>query len=399
MVRNGLSLPLVLLTLLLGLVASTPTILAELPVECAPGDREIEGNTNSPCKWNYHFDEITSVRYDVVENTDGNTCHEVLTFSPYDMEVHLPVESPVILFVGKRDEQGVIGGSGNWAELDRVNVTSLGITPQSSPSVDSVGSDNYRYFYSVDDPIPTRRAWTLRWRWGGINPDEYHALRIQVSTDGYESRSGINSRSAWLPMPKNIADFNLLMNDCLSGIKQRLENEAKLEEARQRVEAERVELNRAATAAAAEADRQQLETEAAREALKLARETELAKTQALIEQLEREKIIIGIWQEVVDEKLAGAKGRAEIMNTYLADIEANVAEFKANVVAKVAEVRRLEAINDAIVSAIEAHNQEIEQQLVAQEEREAEQRKKLDELHPEPEVGMNTPSPEPTTAP
>ena len=77
-----------------------------------------------------------------------------------------------------------------------------------------------------------------------------------------------------------------------------------------------------------------METDAAREALRIARETELAKTQALIDQLEREKIIIGIWQEIVDEKLAGAKARADITNTYLMEIEANAAEFKASVVAK-----------------------------------------------------------------
>ena len=106
-------------------------------------------------------------------------------------------------------------------------------------------------------------------------------------------------------MPVNINDFNLLMNDCLAGIKQRLDNAAKLEETRQKVEAERVALDRTAKEAEAEAERQRLETDAAREALRLAREIELAKTQALIQQLEREKVIIGIWQEVVLEKQKG----------------------------------------------------------------------------------------------
>ena len=198
-------------------------------------------------------------------------------------------------------------------------------------------------------------------------------------------------------MPANIADFNLLMNDCLAGIMQRLENEAKLEEVRQKVEAERIAQERAAKQAVAEADRQRLETEGAREALRIARETELAKTQALIEQLEREKIIIGIWQEIVDEKLAGAKARADITNTYLTEIEANDAEFKASVVAKAAEVRRLQEINDAIADAIIAHNDDIERQLALQEEREAEQRKKLEDL--QIEVPELTPTPGESPAP
>ncbi len=128
-----------------------------------------------------------------------------------------------------------------------------------------------------------------------------------------------------------------------------------------------------------------------REALRIVRETELAKTQALIEQLEREKIILGIWQEIVDEKLAGAKARADITNTYLMEIEANAAEFKASVVAKAAEVRRLQEINDAII----AHNDDIERQLAAQEEREAEQRKKLEDLHIEtPELPQRLATPQ-----
>ncbi len=136
-----------------------------------------------------------------------------------------------------------------------------------------------------------------------------------------------------------------------------------------------------------------METDAAREALRIVRETELAKTQALIEQLEREKIIIGIWQEIVDEKLVGAKARADITNTYLIEIEANAAEFKASVVAKASEVRRLQEINDAIADAIIAHNDDIERQLAAQEEREAEQRKKLEDLHIETPNGTATPKP------
>ena len=205
----------------------------------------------------------------------------------------------------------------------------------------------------------------------------------------------MNDRSPWLSMPAIVPDFNLLMNDCLAGIKQHLENEAKLEEARQKVEAERVAQERVAKQAAAEAERQRLETEAAREALRLVRETELAKTQALIEQLEREKIIIGIWQEVVVEKQKGAEARAQITNQYLTEIEANAAEFKASVVAKAEEIRRLQEINAAITEAIIAHNDEVERQLEIQATREAEQREKLDDLHiepPETETPVLTPT-------
>ena len=203
----------------------------------------------------------------------------------------------------------------------------------------------------------------------GISGKVLPTLRVVLNDADYRyaevNKAPINRESKWLPIPANINDFNLLMNDCLAGIKQRLENAAKLEETRQKVEAERVAQERAAKEAAAEAERQRLETEAAREALRLARETELSKTQALIQQLEREKIIIGIWQEIVAEKQKGAESRAQITNRYLTEIEANAAEFKASVVAKAAEIRRLQEINATITAAIIAHHDEVERQLAA----------------------------------
>ena len=381
--------PLLAIALLLVVFTSAHIVFAERPDNCAPEDREIPGNTNSPCKWNYHLDEITSVRYGVAENTEGNTCHEVLVFSPYDGTLHLSGRAYVEVWMGQRNSQGAIAESYTaGGELVGKPGDSITVIP-TSPEANR--------FYSVNSSVPGRSYWRYESSSyiGHHYPGDYHALRINIPDR--DAQQGINTESNWLPMPANINDFNLLMNDCLAGIKQRLENEAKLEETRQKVEAERVAQERAAKQSGAEAERQRLETEAAREALRIARETELAKTQALVEQLEREKIIIGIWQEIVDEKLAGAKARADITNTYLMEIEANAAEFKASVVAKASEVRRLQEINDAIADAIIAHNDDIERQLVAQEEREAEQRKKLEDLHIETPELTPTPSDAPAS--
>ena len=397
MTRRWLGYPMLTIALLLAVFTVVQVVFAEQPEDCAPEDREMPGNTNSPCKWDYHFDEITSVRYDVVENAEGNTCHEVLVFSPYAAAWDLTPDAYIHLSMGKKDEKGktqpVRLRDGMGAGLVGKPGNSITVIPGYRPGENTT---RLTIFYSVNSNVPERSYWVTYYYLGipGWIYDEnhyqgdYHALKISG-----DDRYGINNESGWLPMPNNIADFNLLMNDCLAGIKQRLENEAKLEEARQRVEAERIAQERAAKQADAEAERQRLETEAAREALRIARETELAKTQALIEQLEREKIIIGIWQEIVDEKLAGAKARADITNTYLMEIEANAAEFKASVVAKAAEVRRLQEINDAIADAIIAHNDDIERQLAGQEEREAEQLKRLEDLHVE-QSGSATPGPE-----
>ena len=401
MAKRLLSYPLLILTLLLAVFIAADIAVAERPEDCAPEDREITGNTNSPCKWNYRADEITTVRYDVMENTETDVCHEVLIFSPYDGTQNLPWEASVEVWMGKKNNQGSIGSTwGNFGELAGKSGNSITTIPGRPYGVVG-GPPAHNVFYSVNSTVPEKVFWGTSYRassgWSHTYQGDYDALKIYLAQSDEQGNEvdGINTESRWLPMPAKIVDFNLLMNDCLAGIKQRLENEAKLEEVRQKVEAERVAHERAAKQAAAEAERQRLETEGAREALRLARETELAMTQAIIQQLEREKIVIGIWQEIVDERLAGSKARAEITNAYLTEIEANAAEFKASVVAKAAEIRRLQEINATIAAAIVAYNDEVEHQLAAQAQREAEQRAKLEDLHIEPPEL----TPAPTTGP
>lgn len=381
--------PLLILAMLTALAAAN-IAQAGRPNNCAPEHREVQGNLSSPCKWDYRAHLITTVEYDVVENAAGNSCQQQITFTPFNATA----------------EQNALASEG-------LNlIASVGFTTIKSDGTPRIPWRAERLSYSGDFTFTTNSV--------KFNIGDIHTLASQVAQDaswGHDSlsfaphkkydvmhiyfspwRNTRNNQSPPLPIPANVADFNLLMNDCLTGIKQRLENEAKLEETRQRVEAERIAQERAAAQAAAEAERQRLETEAAREALRLARETELAKTQALIQQLEKEKIIIEIWQEVVTEKQRGAQERAEITNRYLTDIETNAAEFKTSVVEKATEIRRLEEINHAIITAIIAHNDEIEQHIASQAEREAELQQKLDDLTIQPTEIPPTPELPPATA-
>ena len=386
--------PLMAAVLLLAVLIPANAAFAERPDDCAPEDREIPGNTNSPCRWDFGTDRITRVEYSVVENAEGNSCREQITFSPFngtiEKENFRDDSRGVQVALTVISADGKLAG---WPSTERLEHGEYVVFTSESVYF-YVG-----YIHTLDDSIGTRSVWPNGFddyggSWGRNYPADFDVLRLEI---GGKSPS-VNNHSPWLPMPANINDFNLLMNDCLSGIKQRLENEAKLEETRQKVETERVAQQRTAKEAAAEAERQRLETEAAREALRLVRETELAKAQALIEQLEREKIIIGIWQEVVVEKQKGAEARAQITNQYLIEIEANAAEFKASVVGKAEEIRRLQEINAAITEAIIAHNDEVERQLEIQAAREAEQREKLDDLHIEPPE-TETPELTPTATP
>ena len=374
-----------LLTVALLLVVFTAAdVFAERPDTCAPEDREIAGNLTTDCRWDFHVDRITTVDYTVVENTDGDSCHEELTFSPFNGTAEWEHLRGAQIRLGIVDEQGAPGHTRRYhPDLRRHKLNAISVTATTVQI--RIGQS-----FTLDSGVPQTSHWYDDDGYSSIEPSWHPVIRVEF----YDANNkALNQESEWLPMPVNINDFNLLMNDCLAGIKQRLDNAAKLEETRQRVEAERVALDRTAKEAEAETERQRLETDAAREALRLARETELAKTQSLIQQLEREKVIIGIWQEVVLEKQQGVQARAEITNRYLTEIEANAAEFKASVVAKAEEIRRLEEINAAIADAIIAHNDEVERQIVVQAELEAEQRARLEDLT------VDVPEPTPTATP
>ena len=84
MAKRLLITPLTVAVLLLAVFIPANAAFAERPDNCAPEDREIPGNTNSPCKYDIGANRITTVEYSVVENTEGDSCHEELTFSPYN---------------------------------------------------------------------------------------------------------------------------------------------------------------------------------------------------------------------------------------------------------------------------------------------------------------------------
>ena len=271
MILRLMSYPLLAVALMLAVLAAANVVFAERPDTCAPEDREISGNINSDCKSDFHADEITTVEYTVVENAAGNSCHERLTFSPFDGTAEWEGISSVRIRLATLDEQGIPRRWDYTARygLERSKADGLIVATANTIQI-LVG-----YSYTLDSSILQRLLWPVTVPANDhYDPSSIDVLQVSIYGTNYES---INQDSKWLPMPATINDFNLLMNDCLAGIKQRLENEAKLEETRQKVEAERVAQERTAKQAAAEAERQRLESEAARGALRLVRETELAK--------------------------------------------------------------------------------------------------------------------------
>ena len=220
----------------------------------------------------------------------------------------------------------------------------------------------------------------------------YHNIGVYVEgkSGSVYPRDGVNYGSRWYSIPAEVNDFPAMLNACLAGVKLRLESEAQAEEDRAKLAAGELARQQALDEEKAKANLDAQRLAAAQQALLIQQETELTKTRSLISQLEREKIILGVWNDIVLERLRGFQERAGITNRYLAEIEANTAAFSARVNEKYVELQRLEALNEAIADSIAAHNQAIEAQLVAAAELEAENMEKLRGLE------VTVPTPEPT---
>ena len=363
-----------------GSMAWTSMTHADRPIDCTPEDRVVSGNTNTDCKWDFHMDEVIGVRFVVLEREGADGCYGALEFYPYDFEDLAPGGDLVL----KVSKSLTITGQPVVSTYYYGEHTVDAPHEPGNSALRVVGD-----LFDLNTPIPNG------WRTGAfysvyLPSTTLHNLGVYVKGKSGGS-PGINPGSRWFPIPAEVNDFPVMLNACLAGIKLRLETEAQLEEDRAKLVAGELERQQALNEETAKANLDAQRLAAAQQALLIQRETELAKTRSLIAQLEREKIILGVWNDIVLERLRGFQERAEITNRYLAEIEANAAAFSAKVQDKYGELQRLESLNQAIADSITAHSKEIGAQLIAAAELEAKNMEKLKDL----EVTPPTPAPFP----
>ena len=343
----------------------------------------VAGNTNTDCKWDFRMDDFTGVRFVVLEREKANACYGALEFYPYDFE-DLAAGSGLVLAVEK-----------SLTSTGRPVLTQYSNHDHTVEARHEPGESAVRVVgdsFDLNTPIPNQ------WRTGLFSSvwfpsTTYHNLGVYVpARSNYGSRvDGINYWSRWFSIPAEVNDFPVMLNACLAGVKLRLETEAQIEEDRAKLAAQELAKQQALNEEKAKAALDAQRLEAAQKALQIQRETELTKTRSLIARLERDRIILSVWNDIVLERLRGFQERAEITNKYLAEIDANAAAFNAKVREKYEELQRLEALNQAIADSIAAHNEEIEAQLAAAAELEARNMEKLRDL----EVTLPTPEPKP----
>ena len=369
------------------LLAGASDVHAEEPADCAPKQRTVQGNASSPCLWDYHLDEITSMPYVVVEHPDTNTCYEALEFSPFNFErdfgpgVHLS------------STRALPDGRPNGDRYQRGNVDAAPLDRDYDRHFIATGTEQVLL---VRHAVPVRRGPYSEWsNERRISP--FYGLEAEVGTASkfiYDDslfgsgpffklitpKTKGSQQTQWFRIPVEVNDFNSMMNDCIHGIRIRLETEATQETIRQQLAAEELQKQQALAAEKAQADLDAMRLESARAQLLVVQEQELIKTRALKDRLERDRVIVGLIQGIALERIRGAEERAGITHTYLEEIEANYASFDAEVQARYDELQRLEALNQTIAEAIAAHETAIQANLERAETLEEQNRQKLDEL-------------------
>ena len=362
-------------------MASSRLTHADQPLDCVPEDRVVAGNTNTDCKWDYRMDDIAGVRFVILEREGADGCYGALEFYPYKFEDLAPSGGLDLVFTKTSRRTGLpIAESFDHRTIDVYN--------ESGDSTLLV----IGHTYDLNTPVPGL------WETGYFNTvtlPSIHYEYVKVHVNGRGSwvnpQDGVNYTSQWFPISSEVNDFPVMLNACLAGVKLRLETGAQIEEDRVKLAAQELAKQKALNEEKAKAALDAQRLAAAQRALQIQRETELTKTRSLIAQLERDKIILGVWNDIVVERLRGFQERAEITNKYLEEIEAKAAAFSAQVREKYEELQRLEALNQAIADSIAAHNEEINAQLAAAAELEAKNMAKLEDLAVTPPTPAPTP--------
>ena len=254
---------------------------------CAPEHREIPGNIASPCLTDMGMDKVETIRLAVVENAESDTCETLLVFEPW---------TPPSGFAesNARFNANNTGAAGRHKTVFPVRVTQGGL----AAVLTSHGvSSSFKPLW--DDFEPGRKYTSSMSFDHGASMNGYLSPDHPASHDrtGAVLLNKISGRGA---------EQAASMGACLLSLKNRLDLEAAQEQERQ-------EAARAAIVKASQ-EAQVLEQQ---ELLEQAKRNELQKTQNLIAELERQKPIIELVQQITRVKMAGIEARAEIMNTHL----------------------------------------------------------------------------------
>ena len=334
-----------------------------VPDTCAPEDREISGNTNSPCKWDARFQDATSLEFLVLREDDA--CYGAL-------RVH---------GIGRANvQEGAIASLG--AKDYYLEQVSLHLTP-------SYGPFNFEEITETHMTGRVTRNYTL----ASSIPQSFR-IEGNVGRDYYviqRRASAVNIRTADFALPSNVVSVGDMLNACLAQVQIELESEAEAlrqEEAKTaalldaETKAAQAEAERLAALGQAEADAavDAIDKQSAETQLEIIREAEKVKTQALKDQLARQLVISEILAEIVRVRSSYAEQRSVITNEFLKARAAASTELAEEVAGYETRIREYRRLNSLLFEQITKQQEAIAARLAEIEALEAEDRADVDTL-------------------
>ena len=308
-------------------------------------ERTIPGNTQSPCKQLDYLDGIQHPTFVVEQFTDEKGEYGCQGFLEFTSATPLQDHSEVRV-AGSDTYAAVVTNSGgdSWhlTYIDSKgyrNRYTIGYNWQSTGRVSALGGDKVR---STIGPV------TYLWSRVGESPFVFPYLVVAARIGRYGEAVNYIVVSDTFARPQEVADYQLLVNQCLAGITQQLEHDAALETARKQATEDKVKAETAAEEAKNQAELAAIELASAEAALQATEELNAALLQETILSIKREDVIRAAWQQVILVRMAGLEARTAIWNEAVTRWAEEDLQFSSAMEARIQEVERLQALNAAL---------------------------------------------------
>ena len=315
-------------------------------------ERAIPGNTQSPCRQLDYLDNLQPPTIVAERFTDDQGKYACQGFIEFKSATPLQDHS-----------DAVVAGSNTYASV----VTY-------SPLYDFRGKDARGFSFIDYNPSGERStAYTPGWPNSGpayildgnrvvapIGPAAYlnssiydkglvYRYLLVAAWFGKEREAGRHVViSDTFDRPREVADYQLVMNQCLAGITRQLEQDAAVEAARKQATEDKVKAETAAEEAKNRAELAAIELASAEAALQATEELNAALLQETILSIKREDVIRAAWQQVILVRMAGLEARTAIWNKAVTRWAEEDLQFSSAMEARILEVERLQALNAAL---------------------------------------------------
>ena len=354
----------ILLALCLALAAGSLALNDAPPVSAQDCERAIPGNTQSPCKMLDYLDGIQPPTFTVEQTTDSrgtDTCQGYLEFSSTS-----PLRSHTSIIIAGASTHSEITGSRDWGVAGNWYL---------------IGSDSRKWYPAEpaylmgEDKVRTKRGPLIYLHSPVGEPPETQPFLRVAAKFGDGGPGTYVVVSDMFPRPEEVEDYQLMMNQCLAGIASQLEQEAAVETARQRAEADRVAAETAVQEAETQAEIATIELQSAQDALRAQEALNADLLAETILAIKREDAIRAAWQQVMLVRMAGLEERTALWNEAVERWAEEDLQFSTAMQARIQEVERLQALNAALEKSMADQRQLLVAQLedLEQAEREAQE--------------------------